>query len=94
MSILLLYIGLGVLAYIAQVLLVLSLPYYEYRKEEKGYRTIGKFVEYTEDKWDGYIFVSTLPFVGIFIVLLFLLLWAIVTPSKCIYERYIKDIKI
>ena len=86
-----------VLAYIVQVLLLLSYPYYKYRQSYKDHsqRTVGGFVDFTNGiMGDGYIFLVFFPIFGFLAFTLVLLIGLIVVGFKAFYTKFIKDLNI
>lgn len=86
--------------YIVQLLVLLSIPYYFYRRSYKRHkdRTIGGFVEYTSyTMGDLYMPITLIPFAGtitVIIVLIEPLIQWIIKKIKFLYNKYIKNIKI
>lgn len=85
-----------VLAYIVQVLLLLSYPYYKYRQSCKNNqeRTIGGLIEFINcSLGEEYVFSVFFPIVGFASFILMALMSLIVVGIETFY-KFIKDIKI
>lgn len=89
-------IALLVLAYILQVLIMISPLYYTYRRDFKEGRTIEGLTEYIGSKKisSAYIFCIFCPFFGMFMALIIYMLAIIIASIGALYNKYIKNIRI
>lgn len=90
-------IVLVVLAYIMQVLLTLTYPYYKYRQNHREHknRTIGGFTEFINATMgEMYLFLALLPFGGFVLIVLVLVVGLTLVGLEAFYNKFIKNIKI
>ena len=81
-----------------QVLILLFLPYCDYKqycKEEHKDGTIGEFVEYVDSQIGvGFVYTTLIPFIGFILVVGVAIIACILMGLDVIYNKYIKNIKI
>lgn len=81
--------------YVAQILIVLVYPYYMYRRDCKGERTIEGLMSYMKHKNIGGLKACAfIPYFGLAALIMVLILGIILSSIIWIYENFIKNVKI
>lgn len=84
--------------YLVQILAMLLVPYYYYRKDYNGTkdnRTIDNFVYYIKETCgEWYLSATFIPIIGITFILLVLIVGFLCVGGQCIYDKFIKNIRI